>query len=435
MLRLGTNRTLRNPWLKASCSMMRNEGATIGRTAAAAYRRDVVGREGNEAFGERDGSWLVVTSLIEHAARVPADDADALLSQAVDLAAVLLDDPAIPQIHQTAGTVRGGRSTSEMIRLLAEQIEEIGALNLALAMLDAVTIADRSASVLERGRTLALSARITWKMGDLDRALGTYKRVARLGKVEGESELIARARIGYATIAQLRGNFPAVRRWAGSAARLAKRSGYRRLERTAHHGLMVAAAMARRFDDAIVHGWTVYELAEGDPIAMAEVMTNLGQLLLDAGYAEPSRAAFAAVLANSQPARIGLAALGGFAGAAALVGDHKSVRWAAKEMTREAVRAKQPFPMALGLTECADALFSIGEHRAGERCRLLALAVAEKHGYHEIAFRAEGLAQRASKLERPEVAELAQPARRVTRKIEALYPPLLPKHVAFIVAT
>ena len=376
---------------------------------------------------------------MQHAAAVGGEETrevDAvrtLIREAARAAASSLGAEREPNSATDGSPARLDREAAT-IRRLAEHMEEAGALHLAAETVRALASSGDALSVAEHGRALAQVARITWKLGDLDRARVMYRRVARLGKAYGEPELRARAWIGYVAIAQLEGDHDAMRRWARAAARVADRLGIRQLQRLAHSGLMIGAAKARRFDAALIHGWIVYELSLDDPNATSEVLANMGQLLLDAGQPEASRAAFATVLSRPQPARIGLPALGGLALAGAQLRDHAIVEWAAAETRREARGVHQPLQVASALVECSSALATVGAIDSSDACRSEALAIAVRQGYHDLIIRLrEGGLPGALGANR-EPAALTVRALRVAHELKSLAPARLPEHVSLVAA-
>ncbi|HEY4219305.1 MAG TPA: tetratricopeptide repeat protein [Gemmatimonadaceae bacterium] len=398
------------------------------KSAAAAYRKDAIGR--SEAFGDDDGGWIAVTTLVQHAAAAPENEALVLLRDAVELSESMLGAAAAEYRTRDADAGQASRSDSEVISALASTMERAGARHLAWLVLEALSAADRSLSTVEYGRIQVLLARVIRRLGDLDRAEAMYERVARLGRSRGEPELVARAAIGLATVMQLRGDYGAARRWATKSARLARRQGFSEIARVAEHGLMVIAAKVRDFDAALVHGWAAYELSLGDTAAMDELLSNLGQLLLDVGHPEPARAAFASVLSRPQPARIGLPALGGLAGTAARIGDLDLLGWSVSEVFRELEHGNHHYQFADALCDCAAALSSVGDVVRAEQCATMAFGIAERFGYGDVQTRAAALRTPVG-VARSECLELAPRARRVVHAIQALDPARLPDHVVF----
>src|SRR5207253_8046112 len=133
-----------------------------------------------------------------------------------------------------------------------------------------VAVPDPTLSPLSLGRIAAHRARLLWKSGNIDGARHIYDQLAELGAEFGETELKARAWLGHGTIAQLRGDLATMQRCFRSSARLAIQCGDKRLARLALSGLFVVASERQRFNDALVYGWKMYELAGDEPKALAE---------------------------------------------------------------------------------------------------------------------------------------------------------------------
>jgi tetratricopeptide (TPR) repeat protein len=410
---------------------MADTDVLLVKSAATAYRKDANGR--SRAVGDDDGGWITVTTLVQHAAALPANEALILLRDAVELSEVILGAAATARRRADACDNEARRSDSEIIYELAASIEDAGALHLASLLLEALSVADRSLTAIEYGRIQSLLARITWKLGELDRAEAMYEGLSRLGRVHGEPELEARAANGIAAVMQVRGDYVSAKRWATKAARLSRRYGIPEQARIAQHGLMALCAKVRDFDAALVHGWTAYGLSLGKRGSMDELLTNLGQLLLDVGHPEAARAAFASVLSRTQPARIGLPALGGLAGAAAGVGDRELLGWAVSEVLRQSEDGTHLYQLADAVCECAAALTSVGEAAHAEQCSMLALNLAERYGYRDVQARAAALLT-PSDAPRGERFELAPRALRIAREIQALGPARLPERIVFAAA-
>ncbi|HET7373430.1 MAG TPA: hypothetical protein VFJ20_08580 [Gemmatimonadaceae bacterium] len=318
---------------------------------------------------------------------------------------------------------------SDPIALLTDAMQAADMLHLAGATLDALLAADRSLSPVQQGRIFAKRARVAWKLGQLDEAEERYRKVERIARREHSTELAARATIGFVALAQLRGNYPEVRRFARRAVRLAERTGIRSLIRNAHSGMLIGAAVARSLDDALIHGWAVYRASAGDPVQEAEVLQNIGQALLDAAHTEAAHAVFSTIVSRAVPARIMLPALGGLALSSAETGRREQVVWAARQIRSFDERSVPRHAMASALVECAIALARIGERRESDLLRARGLAFAKAHGFHEIAYRAEDLDAGVAKERRSAPSFQKQAAADVVRELEWLKPDRLPEHI------
>ncbi|HSQ31287.1 MAG TPA: hypothetical protein VLN49_15610 [Gemmatimonadaceae bacterium] len=402
-----------------------NLPGAVASPASAAYRADV--RAGPARAGEPATAWLTVASLVEHAALIQDPERSALLGRAADIARAQIGDAALTRLAASEWG-EDERAASDAIVLLTDTMQAADMLHLAGATLDALLAANESAPPLQQGRILAKRARVAWKLGSLDEAEARYRTVERIGRRETNAELEARAAIGFVALAQLRGNYPEVRKHARRAVRLAEQTGIRSLIRNAHSGMLIGAAVARSLDEALVHGWAVYRASAGDPVQEAEVLQNLGQALLDAGRTQVARAVFSNVVSRAVPPRIMLPALGGLALSSADAEHRDSVRWAARQVRSFDERPVPRHALASALVECAIALARIGDGRESERFRSDGLRLARAHGFHEVVFRAEDLEASVSK-ERDAPPALRKRAADVVRELAWMEPDRLPEHV------
>ena len=403
-----------------------SEFTPIARPATEAYRADIGARP--EGGGDAAAAWLTVASLVEHAALVADPDAAEMLERAIGLARAQIGEPTLARL----GEIEWGdvdRAPVDAIVLLADDMQSADMLHLAGATLDWLLGADRTLGAVQRGRIVAKRARVAWKLGLLEEAEGRYRMVERIGRRKQNAELKARAEIGFAALAQLRGNYPDVRRHARRAVRLAEQTGLRSLIRNAHTGMLVAAGVARSLDEALVHGWEVYRASLGDPIREAEVLQNLGQALLDSGHTDVARAVFSSVVSREVPPRVLLPALGGLALSSADARHRESVRWAARQTRSIDERAVPRYALASALVECAIALARIGDERESDALRTKGLGIARAHGFHEIVYRADELQALVGKEREPPPA-LRKRAAAVVRELEWMEPERLPERIA-----
>jgi hypothetical protein len=293
----------------------------------AAYRGDAAAHGG--PFGTHDGLWITVATVVHHAATTEAGRKPALLRDAIELTQEIVDDDMLSAVGQREWGERD-RCSCEPIMLLAKLIADDGAFRLAGVLLDTLLRADASLSAVQRGRILAQRARVAWLAGEIDDARARYAFVESLGRRARSPELKVRAWNGFSALAQMRGNFPEMRRYARRATRLADREHMHALSRTAHFAVVVAASAERRFDEALTEGWIVHQLSLGDPIDEAGALQNIGQVLLLSGHSAVSEIAFSAVCIRPLPARILLPALGGLAMASAAAGHEPTMEWAVR---------------------------------------------------------------------------------------------------------
>lgn len=400
-------------------------------SAPAAYRADIVGR--HNPFGDDDGGWVAVSTVVGHATLVPEPARGDLLRDAIELSADIVGERELERIANRDWGNRD-RAPTDAILVLAGRMEQAGAVNLAAATLDGL-LAATALNPVQQGRIIAKRARVAGKMGFLDEMFDRYTRVEQLAEIADSDELRARALIGFGAVAQMRGNYPDLFRYCQRAAPMADRTGIRELARAAHNGLMIATGIGRRFDEALNHGWAAYQASRGDPVDEAEVLGNLGQVLLECGHTAPAMAVFAAVVSRTLPARMILAALGGLALASAASDQPDRVEWAASEVCRLEEVLVPRYPLAVALIECATALARIRQVSAAERCRGRALALARAYDFHEVVHRAEALdpLTRSDAGTRPTL--LAGGAESVVRELAWLEPERLPEHVALTIAS
>ena len=388
-----------------------------------AYRMDVAGC-GAEGFGDDDGAWIAIGASMARAARDNPAVAKRSFLDACRLGKSLRDRGTIitgPVLD--AQTSRASRIDhgAYVLRSVAEAVEEAGALRLAKCILDGLTNSAPTMSALERGRTIAQRARVLWKLGANSLAESDYKRVGRMGRAKRIRELEARGWLGRATLAQIRGNYPAMRRYAQRTLRTAEAYGLDRLACAAHRGLTAAAAGAGDFDLALIHGWRAYTLANKEGIDELPALQNLSQILLDAGHRVEARAGFRAILGARPSARVALGAIGGFALASALLHAEDDVQWAVRELAKLAQRCSPPYQSAAALEECSRALSLIGRTTQANRLGRQARSIARPRDYHELTYRIDSTLTSVPPM-RSQPVHLSAPAAAVVHNVSRLRP-------------
>jgi tetratricopeptide (TPR) repeat protein len=396
----------------------------LTKPATAAYRADLGVRD--QPFGVADGDWITVATVLEHAALVDEPARGELLREAVRLATEIVGADEVQRLAEREWQDRD-RSASEAIVVLADKIHNDGALDLAGSMYDALLSADSSLNIVQRGRILAKRARVEWKSGRRDDAADRYRHIEALGRRAKSSELNIRALIGFVSLSHMQGDYAAMHRYARRAARLAERDGFSKLAREAHSGLMVVAGLDGRFDDALVHGWTFYQLSIGDPVDESAVLGQLGQVLLDSGHIDAARAAFASVVSRELPARVILPALGGLALASAASEHDLTTEWAAREVLSVNPNAAPRYALASALFECGLALTRIGRMKTAMRCRVGAMEMAEQYDFRELISQLNGIEE--PKTTAHSAAALNKRAADVAREVTSMEPRRLPQHV------
>jgi tetratricopeptide (TPR) repeat protein len=405
-----------------------NNQAVHVRSGASAFRADAA-RDAVEAAGRsREGLWIAVTTLLEHASVVASHDRQRLLDRAIELARESLGDD--PVRRRSEREWRDERTPSDVVTLLAEDAYEAGAFNTALAMVGALERADTTLTPVQRGRLLVRRARAIARLGRLDDARDHFLAVRRLGRETDSPELVARGWLGLGSVAQMSGDYVAMDSFSRSALRVARARGLDYAERYAHLGIMISAGQRGDFDTALVHGWAVYRASEGRPMEEGEILQSFGQLMSMAGYFDEARAAFGAVVARALPARILIPALGGLSLAAAQTGRSATVRWVANQLTLLDDSGTPRYVTALALLECSDALARIGQPVPARELRERARAIAEQHGFHEVTTRVE---QSRRGDEPTTVFTLGGRGTRIAGRIASLEPGRLPDEVSVLV--
>ncbi len=393
---------------------------------SSAYRKDVAANGG--PFGGSDSAWLVAAGLVEQAAISNTADPEPLMAEARRTALSIVGEAAMHRMAAREWDGGGVTPVGAMV-LLAMTMQDVGALNVAEAVVVNALSMAATLTDIERGRLLALRARIALKAGNIDVADDQYRQVARLGQRLRSDELKARAALGLGTIAQARGNYPRMLMFVRRTARLAQTAHLRRVEQQARLGLMVEAAQHRRYDDALIQAWALFECAAGDQVDEAGSLQSLGQLLLEVGHLDAARLLFNTVLAQTLPARIVLPALGGAALIAARTDDGQALDWLFTQVRQLRRLAVPRHAHASALLECAEAASLAGRFVSAERFRATATRIAEKHGFHELTFRAEALDVHQPLRTWRAPPKLGAQATRVVRSVRAMPATRLPERV------
>lgn len=365
----------------------RNVPAIAGRVLDA-YR--TTPPEVRDALAREDAQWLTVGALLENASLLPVEQRQPHLLAVENIVRAALGPARWAMGHRMDPLEPPDEHSLEgRFRTYCEIVEDMGALDLAEAMLVAYLAADPTADAIERWRVEAVRARLAWKAGEVDTALERYRRVELAGKREHSDELRVRAWAGAAIAARQRGNHPRSRELARRAARLAERQGMRRLAALSYQTLTVPAATAGDFTKALIYGWRAYLHAVGEPTMESETLSNIGQIFLDLGHPVPATAAFRAVIARTSSDRILIPAFGGLAVAASRTGDREVVEWVQREVSARAHAGATPYVIASARLDLARAWADLQVHEQAESARREALAIAVEHRFHELVHLAE----------------------------------------------
>lgn len=348
--------------------------------------------------------WLAAGSAIWQASRVSSrapDDAVTALTRLGEHPVIAAIE-AIPDADPAADSTLHGR-TVQRARALAEQAEDVGATHLAKSVLDslawmvdvgtdprtATSLDDAGAGpelLLERGRVEAQLARIAWKLGHLDEAVTRYRRVQAHGRRLGNDELRTRYYVGCSAIAQLRGDFTAMRRAALRAVHLGQRAACETLTAIGHHALLVEAATDGRWSEATLHAWAAYEAVRGRAPREAERLNAMGQLMMEMGRPADALAGFRAALSRGAPVRVTIPALGGVALASGMLGDLAEVRRVEGKL-RALLDYGLPFPLSDALGDVAAGYHALGSPLDAHRVAADARRLAATHDFARVLTR------------------------------------------------
>jgi tetratricopeptide (TPR) repeat protein len=350
------------------------------------------------APGARDddfASWTIVATVLTRLAAVPAAQWPRHAARAAR---------ALPA--RSAGLARAlrasarGRATLAAVcdaaRAVVEDMERGGALALARSSLVAVAALAQQDGAGAHGTTLAHLGRVVRQDGDLDAAESLYEAAAERAAAAGDDVLAARAAVGRGVIFGQRGNFPAARAAYTHALTLAPPGNP--IAAGAHHGLMLVALAAGDLQTALGHGWRAFADASEDADRRADALSNLGGLCRRAGDHDAALRAFRASIALTETPRHRLTALRNAALSAAQGARSDLVAEFARDADVAMARVGQPYEVARAQLDLGEAYATLGDvAEAGTRLHD-ARAIAERYGYHELAWRVEvvtAAAQRA----------------------------------------
>jgi len=297
------------------------------------------------------------------------------------------------------------------VRGAAADAEEVGGIELAREILTDLLELTSHANPLERGLVLIQLARIARTLGELGSAHDFLKAAGDLGRATGTRELEVREAAGEATLARTRGNYPAARRLYETALAGGSELGLADIAGMSHQGLMIVCVEAGEFDAALYHGWLALSAARTEATREAEMMGNLAELCVRAGYDAAALGGFTAALARTAAPRIRLPVLGGLAAVAGRLRDTRLVRAAEEAIAHEA-NDSFPFETSGAWLSLARAKRALGETEAADAAAEKAAVIAHAHGFFEIAHYLEQEAQRAP-------APLAERSLEVIRSLEA----------------
>lgn len=379
-------------------------------TAFEAYRLDLSRVGSEDDFGSADSLWLLVAHCLSRFAEQPETarldlaerSAQALEQFAASAKEAETQDGVRPLDEASLGDLQklidglhqyGQRSGQEAVAKavidLSGRITATGALMLAYTLVGSARTALRDASARSCGLLLAEQGRIARMLGNLDDAEQLYAQVHGVGERTGDKLLLGRAAIGRGNTSRLRGNYPKAREFFTDALAISEAGGIAEIQRLAHQGLTIILGEARDYDGALYHGWLTFVQASGRQKEESEALVNLANISVLAGQPRAALHAVLKSIPNLTDGRILLPALGIGALAAARCGEVSMVEPLTEKIERAVADSCLPYENANALLTLSQAFAEIGRENRAFTTRERALAIAEEHGYHELAHAAE----------------------------------------------
>jgi tetratricopeptide (TPR) repeat protein len=359
-----------------------------------AYRADL-GSAAVESFSGHDQLWLAFGTVLQRAARLDHLERDSYLTAGISAVTAGADSGVSRAVAAARESMNVAAPLAEQISgatlAIAGEVEDAGAYALATTILDWAKFLVGEKEPRSLGRIVARQARILRELGELDAAREVSAYLQELAAFHGDVELAARAHLGIGVIARMRGNYPEARAEFSAVLREPELSReLRELHSHAHHGLLIATAVAGDFDASLEHGRLALERAR-DEVHRMELLANVAGTCLAAGQDRAALNSFLRVLANPSSPRIRLTAIGGAAVSAARLHLGGMVSKLA-DTGLEATRQSGPmYETADMLREIAEAYYLIGDSVAAESFRRRALDSAHAGGFFEIVHRIESM--------------------------------------------
>ncbi len=288
-------------------------------------------------------------------------------------------------------SVRDVPSAVTALCAIGAEMERAGALHMAYATVTNSRIAVLNGPVVSRGYAAVQQARILRQLGYHEEAGETYAMAREDAAMAGDQELEARGILGEAALAGQKGNYPLVVELATRALEiLPEESEY---VADAHITLMASTSSMGQFATAFEHGWRGYDAAAQDTERRASVVSNLSTLALRTGRFTAARRGFIATLSLTQAERIVLPTLSGLSLTNAATRDHAELAVVAERIELRSATSVQPYEVARAMFELAEAWKEAGELEKAQECLARARQLALRHGFHEVTFRSELLAE------------------------------------------
>jgi tetratricopeptide (TPR) repeat protein len=375
-------------------------------TPFEAYRLDL-GRLGvDDDLSAADSMWLLVAHCLSRFADQPETgrlDLAERCAQALEQFAATAQDEGVQPLDAAAlgdlkalidglkryGERAGQEQIAKIVIDMSARMTALGALTLAFSVVGHAREAAYMASERSRGLMLAEQARIQRLLGNLDDADVLYGQLHAMGERSQDDVLLARAAIGRGGVSRHRGNYPKSRAFYADALTLSERSGSADLQRLAHQGLTVVAAVGKEWDEALRHGWLTLICGAGNAAYEAEALNNLAHISLGANQPRAALHAILKALPSLSEDRTLLPALGTALMAAARCDERSLVDHLAARLETSVASSKLPYECADALISLAKAFEEIGLGIRADNIRGRASDIATAHDFHELIHRAE----------------------------------------------
>lgn len=355
-----------------------------------AYRTDV--QEGERWIGHptQPHGWFSLTHIAYRVASLPPE---ARLQFLRTLPDDLLPDEERRPTHIDHGSPRSANpfaAAAERFRVAAEDMERDLCFEMAYTT---VTAAARIVARYDAAGSLSATnhlARILRQLGETAAAEALYQSVVDDAIHRGFPSVAGYALTGLGNLAIMRGNRPAQLEYYARALALSPVNTA--LESASRWGLMNHALATNSLPDALVHGWRAYDLSTSDE-ARAGILHNLASLAYRAHFVDEALAGLESALRLAGSSRIWLAIA---ATAAEVAGARKQTPLLLKleEEGRRLAATALPFEHAQWLLGLATGWATSGIGVASDRFAKEALALAQRHEFHELTFQAESLLQK-----------------------------------------
>jgi tetratricopeptide (TPR) repeat protein len=360
-----------------------------------AYRADLT-NAGKETFSAWDALWLQCGAVLQRAFELESVHRRSYLvlgmQALVDQGSPAAVRDAIERfvdVPEDSESSDAETALCALVLLIANDAEDAGAFAVATTLLDLARALVGIAEFRLQGRLLSQQARILRKISELDVSLELYQEVEQLAGIDNDAELHARAAVGRAVIARVRGNYPEARRhFLAVLEHQTTTEELHDLHVYAYDGLVIVAAVARDFEAALLYGARAVEMARTAD-HRAELLVNLSSVCQDVGQYRAALNGYLRALAETRVPRVRFTALGSAATAAARLGE----RDVADELTRSGLSlmtlSRLDYEVADMFREFGDAWELLDDEASARRFRAQAMARAQRGGFFEIQHRVE----------------------------------------------